>query len=90
MDDPIRRMIDQQVVFDTGTPIVYVGTLREVTEREFVIEQADIHDCRDGHASQEQYLADAREDGVTVNRRRVVVMRTTVISVSLLTDVVDR
>lgn len=88
MSGALERMIGEVVVLDTGTPIVYVGKLLEVGEHVFVLEGADMHDCRDGHATQEAYIADVRESGVAVNRRRIVVMRPTVISVSRLEDVV--
>lgn len=88
MSEPLKRMIGEVVVLDTGTPIVYVGKLMEVGDHTFVLESADMHDCRDGHATQEAYIAEVREAGVSVNRRRVVVMRNTVISVSRLEDVV--
>jgi len=88
MSDPLTKMIGQRVVLDTGTPIVYLGQLLEVTDGTFVLAEADMHDCRDGHADKEAYLAQSQEDGVTVNRRQVVVMRRAVISVSLLADVV--
>lgn len=86
--DPLERMLDRVVVLDTLTPIVYIGTLREVTAATFVLADTDMHDCRDGHANKEEYLAEVRAEGVTVNRRNVVVMRSTVISCSLLEDVV--
>jgi len=86
--DPLRRMLNEQVVLDTGSPIVYVGLLVELTEHAFVLEQADMHDCRDGHVQKEHYLAEAQRDGPTVNRRRVVVMRSAIISVSRLADIV--
>ena len=60
----------------------------DLTDSTFVLEDADMHDCRDGHANKEAYLAEAHEQGVTVNRRRVVVMRAAVISVSRLADIV--
>ncbi len=88
MSDPLTKMIGQSVVLDTGTSIVYLGQLLEVTDVAFVLAEADMHDCRDGHADKEAYLAESLEDGVTVNRRQVVVMRRAVISVSLLADVV--
>lgn len=88
MAGPLERMLNQPVVLDTGSPIVYIGLLREVTPHEFVLTDADMHDCRDGHVNKEHYLAEARQEGVTVNRRAVVVMRSAVISVSLLADVV--
>ena len=86
--DPLRRMIGEEVVLDTGSPIVYIGRLVEITEHTFVLEQADMHDCRDGHAKKERYLAEVKDEGVTVNRQRVVVMRSAIISASRVADIV--
>lgn len=88
MSDPLERMIGEEVILDTGTPIVYVGKLLDVTDHTFVLEDADMHDFRDGHAGKEQYLAELAEGAVTVNRRQVVVLKPTVISVSKLSDIV--
>lgn len=88
MSDPLEEMIGEEVILDTGQPIVYVGKLLGVTEYTFVLESADMHDFRDGHAKKEEYLAELYREGVTVNRRRVVVMRSAVISVSRLADIV--
>ena len=88
MSDPLAAMVGAEVVLDTGTPIVYIGLLKGVTEDVFVLEQADMHDCRDGHAQPEMYVTEAKKEGVTANRCHVVVMRSTVISVSRLTDIV--
>jgi len=87
-DGPLGRLLNQQVVLDTATSIVYIGTLREVTDHVFVLDEGDMHDCRDGHANKEHYLAEVRRDGVTVNRRSMVVMRSVVISLSRLEDIV--
>ena len=87
-DGPIHRFLNQPVVLDTVTPIVYIGTLVEITDTVFVLAEGDMHDCRDGHANKEHYLAEVRRDGVTANRRELVVMRSVVISVSRLADVV--
>ena len=88
MSDPLERMLDDLVVLDTGTPIVYIGKLAEITEAAFVLIDTDMHDCRDGYAHREAYLAETHREGVTANRRRIVVMRSAVISVSRLADVV--
>ncbi len=87
--DPLSRMMNEEVVLDTGTPIIYIGKLVELTDHAFVLEQADMHDCRDGHLNKEAYLAETARDGLAVNRRRVMVMRSAVISVSRLADVVN-
>ena len=85
--DPLARMLNDVVVLDTATPIVYIGKLTEITDHVFVLMDVDMHDCRDGHANKEAYLARARTDGVPVNRRQVVVTRSFIISVSRLADV---
>ena len=88
VSDPLERMLNEQVVLDTATPILYIGTLVEVTDQTFVLKDADMHDCRDGHANKEVYLAETRRNEVAVSRRHIVVMRSVVISVSRLGDVV--
>ena len=85
---PLERMLNEPVVLDTGTSILYIGTLEEVTDEFFVLASADMHDCRDGHANKEVYLMETQKEGIAANRRRVVVMRSAVISVSRLVDVV--
>jgi len=75
-------------VLDTAGTIVYLGRLAEVTDTLFVLDNADLHDCRDGHDHKEVYVAVAHRDGVAINRHRVMVMRHVVISVSALSDVV--
>ena len=69
-------------------PIIYIGQLVEVTETTLVLENADMHDGREGHAGKDAYLSETRRTGVTVNRQRIVVMRPLVISASRLQDVV--
>ncbi len=88
MSNPLEHMLSEKVVLDTATPILYIGTLAEITDQALVLTDADVHDCRDGHANKEVYLAEAYRNGVAVNRRKVVVFRSAVISVSPLAEVV--
>ena len=86
--DPLERMLGQPVVLDTATPVIYLGTLTEVTDTVFALQGVDMHDFRTGHAQKDMYVAEASRDGISVNRRNIVVMRSAVISVSRLADVV--
>jgi hypothetical protein len=88
MTHPFDQMLTAQVVLDTGTPIIYIGTLTEYTDDVFVLTDADMHDCREGHANKEVYIAEAHSEGIAINRRSVVVMRSAVISVSRIADIV--
>ncbi|MHC4236184.1 MAG: LSm family protein [Planctomycetota bacterium] len=53
MTEDLQRWIGKRVVLDTAGPIVYLGTLTDVTQAGLQLEDADVHDCRDGHASKE-------------------------------------
>ncbi len=86
--DTLKAFIGRQVVLDTAGTIVYLGTLREVTQTGFWLANADIHDCSEGHAGKEVYVYEAKVGGVRTNRKRLLVMRSTVISLAALDDVV--
>ena len=88
MRQAIAELLNRAVVLDTDGPIVYLGRLVEVAEHGFWLADADLHDCRDGHATKEQYVAEAHLHGYSPNRRRVFVMRSAVISVTPLDDVI--
>lgn len=87
MTDPFPDMVGKAVVIDTDGPIVYLGTLAEVSPSAFTLVEADVHDCRDGHATKEVYVAECRRNGLAVNRKKVVVLRRYVMSMSLMDDV---
>ncbi len=87
-DSPMHELLNRVVVLDTAGPVVYVGTLRSVAQDGFWLDDADAHNCDEGHAPKEQYVVESRAEGVRANRRRVFVLRHAVISLSALDDVV--
>jgi hypothetical protein len=78
------ELIGQNVVLDTAGPLVYLGTLDAVTDEGFWLRDADVHNRTDGHANNELYVLEASRDGIRINRRRVLVMRSAVTSLSPL------
>ena len=80
--------LDRTVVLDTAGHLVYLGTLKGVSKDGFWLEHADIHDCRDGHANKEVYIYEAQREGLRTNRKRIFVMRSVVVSLSALEEVV--
>ncbi len=87
MADALQAMIGHRVVIDTDGPIVYLGKLEQITDDAFTLSEADLHDCRDGHANKEVYVAEASREGIQVNRRRIVVFRRHALSISRIEDV---
>ena len=88
MENELGELVGERVVLDTGSPTVYLGVLDAVAATGFWLNEADVHDCRDGHASPEVYVLAAATDGITPNRKRVFVLRSAVMSVSRLTEVI--
>jgi len=54
-----------------------------------VLADADVHPCEDSQSTREFYVLETKKNGIRANRRMVHVMRTEIVSVSRLTDVVD-
>lgn len=88
MSDALDPLVNQLVVLDTGGTTLFIGRLASHHIDGFWLEDADVHHQDEGHASREQYVAEAARDGIRVNRRRVFVFRESVISMSALRDVV--
>ena len=89
MNDDFQSFVESDVVLDTAETVVYLGRLTAVTDTGFILENADVHDVGDGHATKEVYIIEAARNGVSPNRKRVFVMRASVMSVSRLDDIVD-
>jgi hypothetical protein len=87
-DEALAGYVGQQVVLDTQGPLIYIGTLESIAPHYVMLVEADVHDRHDSRASKDLYLVDTRNLGVHVNRRRVLVMRAQIASVSLLSEVV--
>jgi len=86
--EPIDRLRGQSVVLDLASPFVILGTLVEFDALHFVLEDADVHDLRDSSTNRENYVRDARLYGIGPNRKRTLVRRDEVVSLSALDDVV--
>ncbi len=84
----LEALVGREVVLDTAGSLVYLGTLASLNDQGFWLEQADLHNVEEGHATREQYIAESARDGIRVNRNRVFVLRATAVSVSALADVV--
>ena len=82
------RLIGSEVVLDTAGPTIYLGTLREICPDGLWLEDADIRDRTEGHVTKERYICEAKQQGISPNRRRVFVRIEIVLSCSALADIV--
>ena len=88
-DSPaLSSLQGQLVVLDVASPFVVVGTLHGQDDMYLILTDADVHDLRDSNTTREAYVHESSVHGVGVNRRRVLVRRSEVVSISALEDVV--
>jgi hypothetical protein len=85
----LNEFIGQVVVIDMRSEYVCMGKLVAIDEHFVELRNADLHDLRDTETTRENYVAEAKRSGVKRNRKRAVVMRSDVVAVALLEDVVD-
>ncbi|MCH2571223.1 MAG: hypothetical protein VX435_02910 [Planctomycetota bacterium] len=78
-----------ELVLDTSSPYVILGTLAGFTPCFLLLENADVHDLRDSQTTREQYVVDSRRHGIRINRKCVYVATREVVSVSRLKDILS-
>jgi hypothetical protein len=85
----MQEFVGQVVVVDLRSPFVCCGTLKAFDEEWLELRHADLHDLRDTQSSRETYVAETRMTGVSRNRKRVLIVRSEVVAIGLLEDVVE-
>jgi hypothetical protein len=86
----LEELIGQRVVVDFRGEFVCLGTLERVDEHFLELRNADLHDLRDTDTSRENYVAASVATGIKRNRRRLLVVRTEIVAVARLEDVVEK
>ncbi|MGE3805835.1 MAG: hypothetical protein AB7K24_14260 [Gemmataceae bacterium] len=85
----IEVLVGEKVVVDLRGPFVCLGTLEAIDERHLELRNADLHDLRDTQTTRENYVMSAATTGIKRNRKRVFIVRTEVVAISRLDEVVD-
>jgi esterase/lipase superfamily enzyme len=87
----LDEFLNRVVVLDTQGDLVYIGILESLEGNGYWLRHADVHNRSEGHSTNEKYINDAtvldREGARPMNRHRVFVERSAVVSISALTDV---
>jgi small nuclear ribonucleoprotein (snRNP)-like protein len=84
----LDALIGLPVILDVKGRHVYIGTLEKVGKEVIVLSNADVHFCDDSQTTAELYLLETKKNGIRANRATVYVMRSEVLSISRLDDVV--
>ncbi len=85
-----KRYFNRVVVLDTSTKWVYIGTLKEEDDTFFILEDADAFDVSDTALSKHEYVMLVKKDGIAPNRKKVLVLKTTVTAITLMDDILTK
>lgn len=85
----LAAFIGKPVVIDTDSRWLFLGVLDSVGETMVTLLDADAHDQKDATTTKEAYVMDSKKYGIRKNRKKVWVNRDTIVSISLLDDVVE-
>ncbi len=84
----IKDLIGKQVVVDTDSAYVYVGTLEVIGIDYLGLINVDVHDTTDSKSTKEQYAHETRKVGLRSNRNLTYVRVARVVSISKLDDII--
>lgn len=85
----IEEFLNQRVVIDLRGEFVCLGTLSRFDEHFLELRNADMHDLRDSDTTRENYVAASLTTGIKRNRRRLLVVRTEVVAIARMDEVVE-
>ncbi len=85
----LEEMIGQKIVVDLRSPFVCLGTLLRFDADFLELKNADLHDLRDTETTREQYVIESHDTGIKRNRKRMLLIRTDIVAIARLEDVVD-
>jgi hypothetical protein len=85
----LHEFIGATIVVDLRSEYVCLGTLTRLDDHFIEMKNADLHDLRDTDTTRENYTAASRATGIKRNRKRVLLLRSEIVAVAKLDDVVD-
>jgi hypothetical protein len=88
MKETLLNLLKKQIVVDTRSPWIYIGTLAEVQADCLLLTHVDVHDSGETSTPKERYVLDSSQTGIHANRHSVYVNLEYVVSVSLLAEVI--
>lgn len=83
----LEGYLGQQVVVDTRSTYIFLGTLTAVGHDCITLENVDVHDTTDSESTKDHYIMESHKLGIRTNRRSARVRLAHIVSVSLLRDV---
>jgi hypothetical protein len=85
----LEEYVGERVVIDLSSRYVCLGTLVRFDAHYLELRNADLHDLRDTDTTRELYVAESKVTGVKRNRKRLLLVRTEIVAIARLDEVVE-
>ena len=86
--EEIKALIGKQIVVDTDSSYIYVGTLERAGRDYLELSNVDVHDTGDCKSTKEHYTHESRKLGSRTNRNNTLVRIERIVSISKFDDVI--
>jgi small nuclear ribonucleoprotein (snRNP)-like protein len=86
--EEIAALIGKQIVVDTDSSYIYIGTLEKAGPDYLTLLNVDVHDCNESRSTKEHYAHEALAVGARANRNQTILRLARVLSISKMDDVV--
>jgi hypothetical protein len=83
------KLIGEIVVVDTSTQLLYLGRLCSVNEFWIEMEEVDLVDLNEIKISRELILIEKKRDGLKASRGSVMLASRSIVSISVLDEIID-
>jgi len=81
---------NKKIVVDTSTSWIYIGRLTGEDGSYIYLEDTDAFDISETSLSKQEYLMMVKKDGIVPNRRKVKVLKSKVVAITLLEDILEK
>ena len=84
-----EKFIGKEVVVDTTSNFLFIGTVHSVDACFLTLGLSDVHDRHESSSSKEKYTMDSRKYGLKADRKAVSIRLENVVCLSLMEDVIE-
>lgn len=86
----MNKFKNKNVVIDTTTTWIYIGKLIEEDNFYYYLQDVDAFDISETSLSKQEYLMMVKKDGIVPNRKNVKILKSKVVAITLLEDILEK
>lgn len=86
----MNKFKNKNVVIDTTTTWIYIGKLIKEDNFYYYLQDVDAFDISETSLSKQEYLMMVKKDGIVPNRKNVKILKSKVVAITLLEDILEK